>query len=80
MALENQVQVPQSKNGICSAHPLLIEELKQINEKLDNLTNEDMKKKTLEELWEPWKNRILGSLFTIGVYVVFELIKYFTPL
>jgi hypothetical protein len=78
--MAHEDQVPKGKNGICSAHPLLIQELHDINLKLDNLTTEDLKKRTINEIWEPWKNRIIGALSMLAVYVIFEIIKYFTPL
>lgn len=72
--------VPSQKNGVCSAHPLLLNELQGINNKLDALTTDDIKQKAINEYWEPWKQRFIGACFVLIPMIAFEMIKYFTPL
>ncbi len=73
------LQIPQ-KNGICSAHPLLIQELRDINTKLDQLTTNDTKQEAKKEIIKEWTDRGIGACFVLIPLIIFELIKYFTPL
>ena len=69
-----------TKNGVCSAHSLLVDELKKINEKLDKLTTNDARQEAKEEIIKEWTDRGIGACFVLIPLIIFELIKYFTPL
>jgi hypothetical protein len=71
---------PATKNGVCSAHSLLVDELKKINEKLDKLTTNDARQEAKEEIIKEWTDRGIGACFVLIPLIIFELIKYFTPL
>lgn len=69
-----------SKNGICSAHPLLVGELQSINTKLDEISEYVMEKKAIDNWLTKWKERCYGAIIMGGVLVAIEIIRFLTPL
>lgn len=46
----------------------------------DQLTTNDTKQEAKEEIIKEWTDRGIGACFVLIPLIIFELIKYFTPL